>query len=231
MRLTRDLVARVPPYDGPHLEMGESLPKADDQDHDATLARLMATRPDDGEVWLFAYGSLIWNPNFAHDAETVATVHGWHRAFCLGWMRSFRGSPDRPGLMMALERGGSCKGIGFRLPPGRVKDNLMPILRRELPFKTSGMQARWLRGHTAAGPRWMIGFPIHHAAQAHVTDQSEADIVAMLATSAGPQGTMAEYLHNTVSHLEDRGIRDSYLWRLQDQLARRIEAAAHGAIC
>jgi glutathione-specific gamma-glutamylcyclotransferase len=226
MRLTADLAARVPPYDGPPLEMGEGRAKADENDHADTFARLMATRPADGEVWLFAYGSLIWNPNFVHDAESVATVHGWHRAFCLGWMQSFRGSPDRPGLMMALDRGGSCTGVAFRLPKGAERDNLLAIIRRELPFKSSGMQARWLQGRTPQGPRRMIGFPMAQRSDVHVTGQPECAIVAMLATSAGPQGTMAEYLQSTVSHLEERGIRDAYLWRMQDQLARRIEADA-----
>jgi glutathione-specific gamma-glutamylcyclotransferase len=225
MRLTAALAARVPPYDGPPLEDGAGFEKATEDDHVATFSRLMATRPDDGEVWLFAYGSLIWNPNFAHDAECTATVHGWHRAFCLGWMRSFRGSPERPGLMMALDRGGSCSGVAFRLPMGQIEDNLMPIIRRELPFKLSGLQARWLRGRTSSGPRQMIGFPMAPRSDAHVTDQSEDQIVAMLATSAGPRGTMAEYLQSTVSHLEERGIRDGYLWRLQDRVARQIAAA------
>jgi glutathione-specific gamma-glutamylcyclotransferase len=224
MRLTPELAARVPPYDGPPLEMGEGLAKADENDHADTFARLMATRPADGEVWLFAYGSLIWNPNFVHDAQSVATVHGWHRAFCLGWMQSFRGSPERPGLMMALDRGGSTTGVAFRLPAGKVQDNLMPVIRRELPLKESGMDPCWLSARTPDGSRRMIGFPMARNSKAHVRGLSEDEIVAMLATSAGPQGTMAEYLQSTVSHLEQRGIRDGYLWRLQDRVAARIDA-------
>lgn len=228
MRLTPDIAASVPPYDGPPLEMGGGQLMADEDDHSANYSRLMASRPAGGEVWIFAYGSLIWNPNFVYYAETVATVHGWHRAFCLGWMRSFRGSPGRPGLMMALDLGGSCRGVAFRLPEAQVEDNLMPVIRRELPFKSNGLQARWLRGHTPQGPRQMVGFPMLRSSNSHVADQSEEQIVAMLAHSAGPQGTMAEYLQSTVSHLQSRGIRDSYLWRLQDRVARQIEANAAG---
>ncbi|MBA3910094.1 MAG: gamma-glutamylcyclotransferase [Rhodobacter sp.] len=224
MSLTAEFAARVPRYDGPPLAMGGGREMADEDDHAAVFARLMATRPADGQVWLFAYGSLIWKPNFAHVVETVAHVHGWHRAFCLGWMQSFRGCPDRPGLMMALDRGGSCRGVAFRLSEGRLEENLMPIIRRELLFKVSGMEARWLGGHTAEGPRVMLGFPVCRSAPDYVSGLTEDRIVAALATSAGPQGTMAEYLASTVEHLEARSIHDRYLWRMQLLVADRIAA-------
>jgi glutathione-specific gamma-glutamylcyclotransferase len=130
--------------------------------------------------------------------------------------------------MMALDRGGSCRGVGFRLPAGQVEENLMPIIRRELVFKASGMKACWLRGRTAEGPRDMIAFPVNRRADDYVTSLTEDQIVAALATSAGPAGSMADYLHSTVSHLEDRGIRDAYLWRMQELVAERIERAAEG---
>lgn len=226
--LTAELAARVPPYEGPPLAKGATRERASEDDHSSIFARLMATGPADGQVWIFAYGSLIWNPNFAHDAEMVAHVHGWHRSFCLGWMQSFRGSPDRPGLMMALDRGGSCRGVAFRLPAGNLEENLMPIIRREMLFKANGMEARWLRGHTAEGPRHMIGFPASRSAPDYVAGLTEGRIVAALATSAGPQGTMAEYLGSTVAHLEGRGIRDRYLWRLQRLVADRIASLYQG---
>jgi glutathione-specific gamma-glutamylcyclotransferase len=229
MRLTAAIAALVPPYDGPPLDIGSERPAATEDDHASRLGRLMAARPSgapDRGIWLFAYGSLIWKPNFAHDAESLAQVHGWHRSFCLGWMRAFRGSPDRPGLMMALDRGGSCRGVAFRLPERQLEENLLPVIRREMPFKTSGMSARWMRGRTPEGLRDMIGFPAVRGSQGHLPDVPEDQIVAALATSAGPAGTMAEYLHSTVSRLEERGIRDRYLWRLQEQVAERIEATA-----
>jgi glutathione-specific gamma-glutamylcyclotransferase len=226
MTLTPQIAARVPPYNGPPLAMGGHREMAGEDDLAAILARLLATRPADDEVWIFAYGSLIWNPNFAHEAETVAHVHGWHRAFCLGWMRSFRGCPDRPGLMMALDRGGSCRGVAFRLHGDQLEQSLMSIIRREMPFKANGMEARWLRGHTDEGPRPMLGFPVCRAAPDYVTGLSEDRIVAALATSAGPQGTMAEYLASTVQHLEDRGIRDRYLWRMQRRVAHHISGGS-----
>ncbi len=226
LQLTAELAARVPPYDGPQLEISSERPLASEDDHAAICAQLLSTRPADGQVWLFAYGSLIWKPNFAHEAEAVAVVHGRHRAFCLGWMRAFRGSPGRPGLMLALDHGGSCRGVAFRLPAAQLEENLMPVIRREMPFKSAGMSARWLPARTAEGLREMIAFPANRRSDFFVAGLDEDRIVTALATSAGPAGTMAEYLHSTVSHLEERGIRDGYLWRLQALVAARITAGA-----
>lgn len=221
-RLTPEVAGLVPPYDGPTLTIGTDRERASEDDHAAVLAGILAARPADGAVWLFAYGSLIWLPEFAHDADSIALVHGWHRAFCMGWMRSFRGRPARPGLMLALDRGGACRGVAFRLPAGQVEDSLLSLIRRELPFKASGMVPRWMPARTAHGIRSMLAFPVLRGSETHMTGQSEDQIVEMLATSAGPGRTMAEYLYSTISHLEQRGIHDRYLWKLQALVAERI---------
>ena len=69
--------------------------------------------------WVFGYGSLMWHPGLDTPETRPARLQGWHRAFCLGWDRRFRGTPEKPGLMLAIDRGGSCKGIAHRLPDMR----------------------------------------------------------------------------------------------------------------
>ncbi|MEX0853821.1 MAG: gamma-glutamylcyclotransferase [Bauldia sp.] len=118
MRLTPELVARVSRNvadPGAGVFAGASL--AADTDHDATIAGLLADAPDEN-VWLFAYGSLIWKPACEVVEQRTGLARSWHRSFCLGWDRRFRGNPEQPGLMMALDRGGACKGVVQRLPPG-----------------------------------------------------------------------------------------------------------------
>lgn len=88
------------------------------EEYTAPIDGLLATGPDD--VWVFAYGSLIWKPAFEFVEKRQGLVHGWHRDFCLGWDNSFRGSDENPALMLALDRGGSCNGMLYRLPPDRV---------------------------------------------------------------------------------------------------------------
>ena len=103
-------------------------------------------RPD-GPVWLFGYGSLIWNPAFEFAEKRPATVHGLHRRFCL---RTFlgRGSKDRPGLVLALDRGGCCRGVAFRIAAERVESELDIVWRREMI--SDAYRPRWL---TAVHPR------------------------------------------------------------------------------
>ena len=195
------------------------------EDHVAVVDRLMAVAPPGGEVWVFAYGSLIWNPAFDFVEKRVGTVAGWHRAFCLGWDRRFRGNAEQPALMLALDRGGSCRGVVFRLPPEGLSANLVRLVRREMSTHPSPFPARWVSATTASGPVRAISFAINRKSVRYVAGVSEAAIADALATAVGFRGSMAEYLHATVTHLEAAGIHDPYLWRLQEMVAERIERA------
>ena len=229
LRLTPELVARVPPHSGDTGRLAGRLDLTTDADIAQTAATLLANRPDSGEVWIFAYGSLIWAPEFDYVEERLATVRGWHRSFCLGWVRLYRGTPERPGIMLALDRGGSCKGVLFRLPPSAVEANLHKILRREMPIKRATPPAcRWMPTQTANGPLRAIGFPIRRRSDLYPPGLTTETVVHALATAAGERGSMAEYLHSTITHLANRGIHDGYLWRLQSLVADRILAEFPG---
>jgi cation transport protein ChaC len=113
------------------LENGSSLPTAraaversealyllrSDAEIEAVLANALSRRPDTGSVWVFGFASLMWNPAIDCAERRGATLSGWHRRFCV-WAPLGRGTPERPGLMLGLEQGGSTDGICFRLPPG-----------------------------------------------------------------------------------------------------------------
>lgn len=223
MRLTPELVRLVPPFSGEtgRLAGRDDLPDADDYERAADT--LLADLPEGDDVWMFAYGSLIWNPEFDFVEERLATVTGWRRSFCLGWVRIYRGTPDRPGVMLSLDRGGSCKGVAFRLPRDEMRENLKKVLRREMPLKWDRIAARWMKARTEDGEVRALGFPMSRSSDAYLPGLTTEQIVDALSTAAGERGSMAEYLHNTIVHLEARGIHDSYLWSLQDAVARRIE--------
>ena len=186
---------------------------------------LLAAVPTTGEIWVFAYGSLIWKPACDIVEQRIALAHGWHRAFCLGWDRCFRGTKDRPGLMLALDRGGACKGVAQRLPPDAIRVNLEKLLRREVLTKPSPFPPRWVTVQTEAGPLRAITFTMDRKSDAYVGGLSAEQVADVLAVAVGRWGSMAEYLYNTVRHLEALGIADRYLWRLQELVAERIEAA------
>ena len=231
MRLTPELVALVPPHDGVSGFASSVANRPTEADYAEIAALALRGRPTSGDVWVFAYGSLIWNPEFAFVEERLGIVRGWHRSFCLGWIRIYRGTPDRPGIMLAIDRGGACSGIAFRLPPDAVEANLLPLLRREIPYlpEEQELPARWLSVETSGGTIRAISFPISRSSPAYLAGLTEDQVVEALATAAGERGSMAEYLHSTVTHLEQRGIHDRYLWRMQALVAERIAALYGGA--
>jgi cation transport protein ChaC len=201
-----------------------------DADYAAWVERIAASHPDRGRpTQLFAYGSLIWKPEIEHRAERDGMVRGWHRSFCLRTHR-FRGTPDQPGLMMALDRGGACRGVILELPPEDLQVQLDRLFRREFTVKPINSMPRWLTVETAAGPVWALGFVMNRASPYYAGRLAPDDVARTLAAACGHWGSGAEYLLNTVTHLEVRGIRDSRLWRLQRLVARHIDSlTASGA--
>ena len=139
-------------------------------------------------------------------------------------MIRYRATPDCPGLMMALDRGGSCKGVLYDLPEGDLTATLDRLFRREFTVKPINSMPQWITVRTADGPATALSFVMNRASPAYVrlplTDQA-----AMLSHVCGHWGSGAEYLVNTVTHLEARGIRDRGLWDLQRLVAARIDAA------
>jgi cation transport protein ChaC len=226
MRLTAEHVrlveASVPVTDDAGPPAGSEPSTA--ADHAATAAQLLAGGPDAAEVWIFAYGSLIWKPACDFIEIRTGLLRGWHRAFCLGWNTRFRGSEQNPGLMLALDHGGACRGVAYRLPPERIETCLIKLLEREMGWKPSPFPPRWIDVLTRNGRIRALTFCIDRHSGRYVAGLSEAEIAAVLARAVGARGSMAEYLYNTIHHLERMGIHDPHLWRLQDMVAAEIEA-------
>ena len=175
-----------------------------------SLARTLHHAPP-GDVWIFAYGSLIWNPLFPVAEERVARVHGLHRAFCI-WSRLGRGSPDRPGLVLGLDRGGNCRGVVLRLEAHHALDELALVWRREMV--TGAYRPTWVKAHTGDGVVDAITFVADRTGPGYAGDLSEAEVAAVLRTGAGFLGTCSDYLAQTTAGLAARGIHDEGLVRL-----------------
>lgn len=202
-------------------EPGLRLPS--DEEHRAAIRAMLAARPDGGgDVWLFAYGSLIWNPTIHYAAKEVGTVRGYHRRFCL-WSRMGRGTPDNPGLMLGLERGGACRGVLYRIDEAMAAQELEIVWRREMI--TSAYSPRWVKATTEAGSRWAIAFLINRRHQRYAGGLTEGQVAAIIARASGPLGPCAAYLFNTVAHLRELGITDRPLFRLRDRVAQELSHA------
>lgn len=225
MRLTAHHVSRV------HREIADpgvqSMPgfrNSTDEDYAAIVGEVMATRPT-GPFWLFGYGSLIWKPETDFIESQVALARGWHRRFCLGWDYRFRGSRDTPGLMMALDRGGQCRGVAYRLPEDTLEAELHKLMRREVSMVPSAFPWRWVDLVAADGPLRALTFAMNRKSGRYIAHLSDHELADVLASAVGFRGSMAEYLFSTVSKLEELGIHDRNLWRLQALVADRIDAA------
>ncbi len=152
MRLTEHHVAKVRREiaDPGFLPVASNARPATDADYAAVVDGILAAAPP-GDFWVFAYGSLIWNPDFDFDERRVALARGWRRAFCLGWDHRFRGSREAPGLMLALDRGGQCRGVVHRLPAAGLEANMHRLIRREMSMVPSAFPPRFIGVDTEAG--------------------------------------------------------------------------------
>ncbi|MCI0431859.1 MAG: gamma-glutamylcyclotransferase [Rhodospirillales bacterium] len=220
--LTPELIARA------HRVIADPGPPPDrvpmtEADYDTLLADTLERAAPDEDVWLFASGSLIWNPACASVESRPAEVAGWHRSFCVKIVR-YRGSLDRPGLMMALDRGGLCRGLAYRIPGPRAQAELSKVLRREISMKPMANQPRWLTARISGARHPVLGFVINRKISSYVGRLPLNETADMLATACGHWGSCAEYLLNTVLKLEEHGIRDRNLWRLQALVAERLAA-------
>ena len=203
----------------------EGMRAAVPEDYAQAIDTLLGPDRDHDEVWIFAYGSLIWKPACDFVEMRTGLVRGWHRAFCLGWNNRFRGSDEYPGLMLALDRGGACNGVLYRLPPGQIDVNMTRLLEREMAWLPSSFPPRWVKAKSGDRTIRAITFCMDRNSGRYVSGLSIERIADVLATAVGARGSMAEYLFATVQHLEDMGIHDPHLWQLQSLVADRIEAA------
>jgi cation transport protein ChaC len=182
-----------------------------DAEIEASLDAMLAAHDPAADVWVFGYGSLMWNPAFTYAERTVGVVHGYHRRFCL-WLEMGRGSPDNPGLMLALDRGGVCRGVAFRIPAAQARSELLLVWRREM-FGTAYI-ARWVQVRMAGATVPAITFVVNRDHPRYAGKVSDAEAAKHIATARGVLGTCESYLDNTMAHLRGLGIRDAGLERI-----------------
>ena len=201
----------------PHLQ------QMNDADY-AGLAAALAAKLVSAPLRVFAYGSLIWKPEFEFSHRFVATLPGWHRSFCMHIER-WRGTRETPGLMMGLDRGGSCRGVVYELRDENPLAQLERLLRREMTNKPATNMPRWMRVSHEGKKFQALAFTASRSGHSYRGKLPLDKVAKILARAAGHWGTGAEYLFNTVSHLEEFGIHDRGLWQLQELVAAEIEKA------
>ena len=181
------------------------------------LEQALAHHDPAQDLYVFGYGSLIWNPAFDFIERAPALVRGYHRRFCLK-MFNGRGTREQPGLMLALDRGGACKGVVYRVAAAAAREELGLLWCREM-FGGS-YNARWITAATAAGKVRAITFVVNRRHPRYMPEMSVEEAAAMIGRAAGDLGTCREYLENTVQHLAALGLRDAGLERIAAALPK-----------
>lgn len=196
-------------------ETHPEVPLLADETLRASMERTLQQRPrrvDTEGVWLFAYGSLLWNPCIEVAQRSPARLYGYHRDFRLK-LTYGRGTPETPGLMLGLVPGGSCRGVALRVPARILRRELMLVWRREM--LTGVYVPRWLTLKTPGGDLPAIAFTVDRGHDCYCGRLGEDDTVALMATGQGLLGTAQDYLESTVEHLDSEGIYDRRLHHLR----------------
>ncbi len=178
------------------------------------------------EFWVFGYGSLIWQPGFDFVDKRLATLRGYRRAFCMSSIM-YRGTPDAPGLVLALDRaaGGSCSGVAYRVAGHGAAATLAYLRAREL-ISDAYDEARLpldLDGGERVEALAYVSNPAHVQYCGGLSLEAQAEVIAR---AEGPRGPNADYLLNTVESLEALGLHDAELVRLAELVRHRLAPPA-----
>jgi cation transport protein ChaC len=188
----------------------------DDEQLSESLTSTLALKPKGAGWWVFAYGSLLWNPLFPFVEARPAMLRGLHRSFCLYSMAS-RGTRDTPGLVLALDRGGACTGVVYRLPAPVAMDELHLLWRREMVV--GSYHPKWVGVH--AGDRQLVAlaFTVKHDHPQYAGKLPIEEQARVIANAAGAFGSSLDYLERTRVALVTHGIVDPYLEALAARVA------------
>lgn len=175
----------------------------------------MASWERGDDVWVFGYASLIWRPEFEFTERRDGLLRGYHRALCL-WSRINRGTPERPGLVFALDRGGSCRGVAFRITASQVPSTMEALWRREMP--SGAYLPKWLNCRTPAGRVSALTFIMNRATDAYVRDLPPERFVDVIHNAHGNNGPCLEYVVETAQALKKSNIQDQRLQQIIEHL-------------
>lgn len=172
---------------------------------------IAAMLAEPGDLWIFGYGSLMWDPGFRHAEAQPALLYGFHRRFCV-YSRRYRGTPKRPGLVLGLDRGGACKGIAYRVERRHRKAAMLYLWEREMRGGVYDMKK--LRVRLPRRTVEAYAYVVNRDHRGYASELSVKETARHILQGAGRRGLCVHYLENTVRHIEALGLSDGPLHRL-----------------
>ncbi|MCO5158748.1 MAG: gamma-glutamylcyclotransferase [Aquamicrobium sp.] len=176
-----------------------------------------------GDFWVFGYGSLMWRPGFDYVEAQRARLSGYRRTLCIR-SHVYRGTPERPGLVLGLEHGGSCLGMAFRVEGGRAEEVMAYLRAREMTTNVYHEKRLPVRLDTGVTVR-AISYVADRKHQQYVGGIGPDEMAQTIAGATGEAGANEDYVLNTIAHLRELGIRDRWL----EGIAARLSAPSPAA--
>ena len=185
----------------------------------ASMQSILKERPVGAPVWLFAYGSLMWNPTIAIEEMQRARIEGWQRRFCIRLLTG-RATPEYPGRMLSLDEGGMTEGMIFRIPECSLESELSIIWMREMI--TGLYKPVWTDALTRTGETIKaLTFVSNRQHPCYEFDSSVVTSAEYISQACGELGTNREYVERLSSTLTDWGINDNYVSSILHNLKER----------
>ena len=168
-------------------------------------------------LWIFGYGSLMWDPGFPFSEVRPALLRGYHRAFCV-YSVVYRGTPERPGLVVGLDHGGSCRGRAYRVSADKAAGTIAYLDAREMVTKV--YRPRSLRVRIASNYVSAYTYVVDREHDQYARGLTTERVIEIIRHGVGCSGDNRTYLRNTVLHLDQLGVGDGPLHRLLDKVER-----------
>lgn len=209
--ITRERLARGTLLQALRADPPPGMTVRSDAELERTLQATLERHERGRDLHVFGYGSLMWNPALDFAGSLVARVAGWHRAFCLRLVIA-RGTPEQPGAMLALDHGGLCDGVLYRIDAARIESELRLLWRREM--LSDSYEPEWVEAKAGGQSIRALTFVVNRSHGRYLGGYSLERVAHLIRTGRGPLGTSRDYFDSTVQALERLGLRDDGIERL-----------------
>ncbi len=177
------------------------------------------------QFWIFGYGSLMWRPGFAFERSEPARIHGYHRSLCV-YSYVHRGTPEQPGLVLGLDRGGSCHGMAFAIAPDDWEATIAYLRARE-QVTSVYLERRTTISLLESGQKAVaVTYVVDRAHRQYAGVLDDDALERHVLAGIGVSGHCTEYVMNTVEHLRAMNIRDPRLEQLTERLSRQAASSS-----